>query len=94
MWKNIKGYTDRIFKVILALSLIGFMFLVFITIANKDMNQNTQLVTIISLIAVALSLPGNIDTIASEINPKKKVYKLSCKCPKCKSLIEMDMKEE
>lgn len=94
MWLKIKGIWNYSFRVILALAIILFMVFVFLTLANKELSHNTQIVTVISLIAVLLSMPGIINTFAEEYNPKKKVYKLSCKCPYCKRLIQMDMKEE
>jgi len=48
----------------------------------------------ITIYAIILSFPGMVNSLGDEFNPKKKTYKLSCRCPKCKYLIQMDMKEE
>jgi uncharacterized membrane protein len=94
MWSKIKGIYNYIFKVFLALSVILFMIFVFITLASKQLNHNAQVMTYISLVTVLLSIPSIVDSLAKEFNPKKKVYKLSCKCPNCRHLVQMDMKEE
>jgi uncharacterized membrane protein len=94
MWLKIKRIYEYIFRVILALIVILFMIFVFITLASKDLNHNTQVLTYISLVAVLFSIPGIVNTLAEEFNPKKKKYKLSCKCPNCEHLVEMEMEEE
>lgn len=94
MWKKIKRLCSYIYRIILAISIVAFAFFVFITLTNETLSQNQQILTYISLIVVLLSIPGIINTFAEEFNPKKKKYKLSCKCPKCKHLIQMDMVEE
>lgn len=94
MWDKIKRAYNFMFKAFLAIILILFMVLIFLTLASKELNQNTQVLTFISLLTVLFSLPGIVNTLGEEFNPKKKVYKLTCKCPNCKHLIEMDMKEE
>ncbi|MDR7239142.1 hypothetical protein [Neobacillus drentensis] len=94
MWSKIKKIYSYIFRVCLALIVILFMVFIFFTLASKELNQNTEILTFISLVAVLFSMPGIINTLAEEVNPKKKVYKLSCKCPNCRHLIQMDMKEE
>jgi hypothetical protein len=94
MWSKIKTIYSYVFRICLALVVILFMVIVFLTLANKELNQNTEMLTNISLVAVLLSMPGIVNTLAEEVSPKKKIYKLSCKCPYCKRLIEMDMKEE
>ncbi|PAE21972.1 hypothetical protein [Robertmurraya siralis] len=94
MWEKIKNICGLIYRIILAISIVAFAFFVFITLMNKTLSQNQQILTYISLVVVLLSIPGIIDTFAKELNPKKKKYKLTCKCPKCKHLIQMDMIEE
>jgi hypothetical protein len=94
MWSRIKTVYNYIFKVCLALAVIFFMIMVFFTLAFKQLNENTHVMNFISLVTVVLSMPSVIDSLAKEFNPKKKVYKLSCKCPNCRHLIEMNMKEE
>jgi hypothetical protein len=60
----------------------------------KSASGNLDSIALISIVAIVLSFPGIVNTLADEFNPKKKTYKLSCRCPKCKYLIQMDMKEE
>lgn len=94
MLLKLKSIYTNIFKVILALAVISFMVLVFFTLASKQLNHNTQVLTFISLVTVLLSMPSIIDSLAKEVNPKKKVYKLTCACPHCQQVVEMDMSEE
>jgi hypothetical protein len=94
MWLKVKNISNMIYRIFIALILVLFTVLVFITIGNNELNQNTQLVTFISLMMVLISIPGIINQFADEFNPKKKTYKLSCRCPKCTYLLEMDMKEQ
>lgn len=94
MWEKVKKLYSYIFKILVAFSIVGYGALVFITLSSKSLSQNQQILTFISLIAVLLSIPGIVNTISEELNPKKKKYKLTCNCPKCKHLIQMDMVEE
>lgn len=94
MWKKTKNIYNRISLIVLALLLIVFLFFTVITILYKGVNGNLDSITTISIVAIILSFPGMVNTLADEFNPKKKTYKLSCRCPKCKYLIQMDMKEE
>lgn len=94
MWMKLKKIINIIYRILLVLFLIGFMLFTLLTLTIKDLRMNTDTMSIISLVVVLLSLPGIIDTISNDVNPKKKIYKLSCKCPRCKNLIEMDMKED
>lgn len=94
MWSIVRKLSGILFRIFLAFFLVGFGFFVYFTLTSEELNQNQQILTSISLIAVILSIPGIINTFAEELNPKRKKYKLSCKCPKCKHLIQMDMVEE
>jgi len=94
MWEKIKKTLNHIYRVFLALLLLVFLVMILVTLMVKDLRLNTNIMSIISLVVVVLSLPGIINTLTEEFNPKKKTYKLSSKCPNCKHLIEMDMKEE
>ncbi len=92
--KKLKEKGNLILRICLTGMIILLIITTFLAITLKELNQNTQLITTISLIMVLLNIPGIIDQLAKEFNPKKKEYKLSCKCPKCKHLIQMDMKEK
>ncbi len=95
MWKKSKkSFIIEFFLIALILFLIIFMVFTILTIAYKSANENLDSITLISMIAIVLSFPGIVNTLADEFNPKQKTYKLSCHCPKCKHLIQMDMKEE
>lgn len=94
MWKYIKKMYNRFSLIILAIALIFFLFYTVFTLIVEGSKDNLDPITFVSLTAVILSFPGMVNTIADEFNPKKKNYKLSCRCPKCKYLIQMDMKEE
>lgn len=94
MWQTIKKFYNRVSLMILAFSLIIFLFFSIFTLIIEGTKGSLDSITFVSLAAVILSFPGMVNTIADEFNPKKKTYKLSCHCPKCKHLIQMDMKEE
>ena len=94
MWNKIKIVYNKIFKVSLAIFLVIFFLFIILTMLQQNIEGKLDPITFISIGAIALSFPGIVQTLAMEVNPKKKIYKLSCKCPKCKHLIQMDMKEE
>ncbi|MER2170931.1 MAG: hypothetical protein ABS938_09865 [Psychrobacillus psychrodurans] len=94
MWNKIKKVYNKVFKFTLAIFLVIFYLFIIITIFNQGIEGKFDSLNFISIVAIALSFPGIVQTLAMEVNPKKKTYKLSCKCPKCKHLIQMDMKEE
>lgn len=94
MWEKVKKIYNKIFLIAFALFLLFFMFFTILTIIHRSMNGNLDSITWISIVAVALSIPGILKSFVDEFNPAKKTYKLSCNCPKCKHLIQMDMKEE
>lgn len=94
MWNKIKKIYRRLFLIGLAFFLISFLVFTILTIISKSTNGNIDSINLISIVAIVLSFPGMVNTLAEEFNPKKKTYKLTCHCPKCKHLIQMDMKEE
>lgn len=94
MWQTIKRVYNRLSLIILAVALIFFLFFTIFTLIVEGSGGKLDSITFVSLTAVIFTFPGMVNTIAEEFNPKKKTYKLSCRCPKCKYLIQMDMKEE
>jgi hypothetical protein len=94
MWGKIRNFYNRIWLFGLAFFLIGFLLYIIWTMIYKSASGNLDSIALISIVAIVLSFPGIVNTLADEFNPKKKTYKLSCRCPKCKYLIQMDMKEE
>jgi len=93
MWTKIKNIYNQIFKYTLAIFLVIFFVFMVLTIVFQGLEGNLDPINFVSIVAIALSFPSIVNTLADEVNPKKKTYKLSCKCPKCKHLIQMDMKE-
>jgi len=93
MWKQVTKIYNKLFKFTLAIFLIIFFVYMVLTIVFQGMEGKLDPINFISTVAVALSFPGIVNTLADEVNPKKMSYKLSCKCPKCKHLIQMDMRE-
>ncbi|MGN7403070.1 hypothetical protein ACTHO0_24755 [Cytobacillus praedii] len=91
MLRKIKRIMNLIFRICLAIFLIIFMITTIGTLLIQDLRLNTDVMSIISLTMVLLSLPGIIDSLADEYNPKRKKVRLSCKCPNCRHLIEMDV---
>ncbi|MCM3360296.1 hypothetical protein [Psychrobacillus sp. MER TA 171] len=94
MWNKVKSIYNQIIKYTLAIFLILFFFYMLLVLIVQGIEGKLDPLNFISVVAVALSFPGIVQTLADEVNPKKKTYKLTCKCPKCKHLIQMDMKEE
>ncbi|KAA0965840.1 hypothetical protein FQ087_06120 [Sporosarcina sp. ANT_H38] len=94
MWQTIKRVYNRLSLIILAISLIFFLFFSIFTLIVEGFKGKPDSITMISIFAIILSFPGMVNSLGDEFNPKKKTYKLSCRCPKCKYLIQMDMKEE
>ncbi|MFE7065010.1 hypothetical protein ACFVAD_23050 [Sutcliffiella sp. NPDC057660] len=94
MWELLKQKGNLFIRICLVALIIFFIIFVFLTLAIEELNQNSRIITYISLFMVLFSIPSVIEQFAKEFNPKKKVYKLSSKCPKCKHLIQMDMRED
>lgn len=94
MWNKIKQIYNRVLRIMIAVILILFMIFTILTFTIEGVAGNLDSLEFISLLAVIFSLPGTVNIIVEEFNPKKKVYKLSSRCPKCKYLVQMDMKEE
>ena len=94
MLEKVKRINNKIFLVVFGLFLLFYMFFSIFTIIYRSIIGNFDSITWISIVAVVLSFPGIVKTFSEEFYPKKKTYKLSCHCPKCKHLIQMDMKEE
>ncbi|AMQ06530.1 hypothetical protein H7992_13270 [Sporosarcina sp. resist] len=94
MWKTIKNIYNRLSLIILAVALILFLFFLIFTLIVEGFKGKPDSIIMISIFAIILSFPGMVNALVDEFNPKKKTYKLSCRCPKCKYLIQMDMKEE
>lgn len=93
MGKSKKVY-KRIQLITMAIFLMFFFIYTGLTLITEGVSGNLDSITLISIVAIAISFPGIANTFAEELNPQKKVYKLSTQCPKCKHLIQMDMKEE
>ncbi|MFJ8262706.1 hypothetical protein ACIQ4I_12255 [Rummeliibacillus sp. NPDC094406] len=94
MLKRTKDILNRFYKFYIAIILILFLFYSIFILIVKGIAGDLDSLTLISLVAVILSIPGIINTFVDDLNPQKKEYKLTCNCPKCKSLIVMDMKEK
>lgn len=93
MWNKINGIMNKVFRICLAIFLLMFMLITIGTLLIKDIRVNADVMSIISLTMVLLSLPGIIDSLANEYNPKRKKVRISSKCPNCRHLIEMDIEE-
>lgn len=94
MWQKMKNIYNQGVKFMLAISLVIFFLYIILTIVVQGFEGKLDPINFISVVGMALSFPGIVNTLAQEVNPKKKTYKLSCRCPKCKHLVEMDMIEE
>lgn len=97
MWNKIKSIYNQAFKYILATIVVIFYVFVIVEMLRQGIEGELDSMNFIALVGLALSYPGIVKTLAEEVNPKpeeKKTFKLSCRCPKCKNLVQMDMKEE
>jgi hypothetical protein len=94
MWNRIRSIWNFIMRLMVAVIIVFYILYIVLVLINKELIVNSAVVNSIAIVGLLLSLPGIIDQLAKDLNPKKKVYKLSCKCPNCKHLIEMDMKEQ
>jgi len=84
---------NKILQLMLLIFILSLILFAMMTLFVPDLRVNANAINTISISAIILSMPGIVITVDQIFNPTKKVYKLSCKCPKCKHLIEMDMKE-
>lgn len=94
MWKKIKKTYARVSLIFLGLLLMGFFFYSLVFLILGIYKGDIDSVNLISITAIILSFPGVVNTLIEEYKPMKKTYKLTCHCPKCKHLIQMDMIEE
>lgn len=94
MWKKIKKTYTRVSLITLGIFLLGFFIYSLAVLILGFYKGNIDSITLISITAIILSFPGVVNTLLDEFKPTKKTFKLSCQCPKCKHLIQMDMIEE
>ncbi|WP_431029658.1 hypothetical protein [Lysinibacillus sp. LZ02] len=94
MWKKIKKTYTRVSLITLGIFILGFFIYSLAVLILGFYKGNIDSVNLISITAIILSFPGVVNTLIDEFKPTKKTYKLSCQCPKCKHLIQMDMIEE
>lgn len=94
MWEKIKKTYARVSLISLGLLLMGFFIYSLVFLILGIYKGNIDSVNLISITAIIISFPGVVNTLIEEFKPTKKTYKLSCQCPKCKHLIQMDIKEE
>lgn len=94
MRERIKKTYTRISIIFLGIFLMGFFIYSLVFLIIGFYKGNIDSLNFISITAIILSFPGVANTLIEEFKPMKKNYKLSCHCPKCKHLIQMDMKEE
>jgi hypothetical protein len=67
--------------------------MIMISLLNIEFLKNSIIINAIALCGLMFSIPGIINSLAEEYNPKKKKYKLTCTCPNCKELVHLDMEE-
>lgn len=94
MWKKIKQFINFISRVSLALFIIGFMFLLYLLLIDKNSLKDAELINTVAIVTALLSLPGIAEQLAQIVNPQKKTFKVRAQCPKCRHSIQMDMKED
>ncbi|MGM0903045.1 MAG: hypothetical protein ACQEXB_18350 [Bacillota bacterium] len=91
---KIKKWINWFYRVCLAIFVFFFFIFLFIALLVPGLINDSQTVNTIAIIGLIISFPSIASQLAQEVNPKKKTYKLSAQCPKCRYLIQMDMKEE
>lgn len=94
---NMKTKSKNFFRkaslINIGLLLTFFLFFTLITLIVEGSKGTLNPLNFISLAAVILSIPGTANVLLDEFNPKKKTFKLTCNCPKCKHLLTMEMVE-
>nr|WP_278430336.1 hypothetical protein [Brevibacillus laterosporus] len=94
IWK----WIANIFKLIWGLVIIGMALLIFFIgffmLTNDKYIQNTVVFNQITLFMGILSLPGAMITLFEMIQNRKKELIATTKCPNCKHLIELKVKEK
>jgi len=97
--KNIWKWVRFVFLILYLLFIVVFIPLLGVimygTLTNTQLVTNSEAVNSIALIIGMLSLPGLIVQLVSIIDiNKKRNYTLTCKCPNCRQLVDMKMKED
>ncbi|MEW4368605.1 hypothetical protein [Paenibacillus kandeliae] len=95
VWQWIKVSYLITYFIFIILFIFSLGVIMYGTLINKELLTNTVTMNTIALILGLISLPGAFIQLLSipQINEKKK-FKLECKCPNCRQLIEIKMIEE
>lgn len=93
MWKSIWKWSIFIFQLVYGLIIFGLVIALGFMITSA-LRTEVNTMNIISLVIGLFSLPGIIISFLTmfDIN-KKKQFKLTTNCPKCKHLIDLRMEE-
>jgi len=70
------------------------MFMLYFLLIDQDLLMDSKTINWVAIVMAILSLPGIVDQIAKEVNPKPQTFKVRAQCPKCRHSIQMDMKED
>ncbi|MGR6127876.1 hypothetical protein [Paenibacillus sp. SER-28] len=82
-----------IFLVIGIVGLIGLM--IYFAFIDEQVVTNTVIMNRITLLLAGLSLPGLVIQLVSLLTiNEKKTFALTTKCPHCRHLVELKMKED
>ncbi|OBA05354.1 hypothetical protein A9P44_16355 [Paenibacillus polymyxa] len=98
-YKKIKRWTKTVLKLLFIVNVTGLVvfigYLIFDVLTDKKALVSTPAVNSIALILGMLSLPGIVVQLVSLLNiNEKKTFSLTSKCPHCRHLVEMKMKED
>lgn len=93
MWNLIKKISSYIYRISLAIFFLWFTVMLFLLLFNQELLTDSKIINFVAIIMAFLSLPGLIDQIARDVNPKPKMFKVRTQCPKCRHSIIVDMTE-
>jgi hypothetical protein len=99
MLKTIFSRTKLILTLIYGLIMIAIVlyigFIISLILQDNTALESSRFVNMASLIVAFISLPGILQQLLTvNMGKKKKHYLASTKCPNCRHLIELNMKEK
>ncbi len=93
--KLIQGFSKFSFTVLVMSFFIFIMIQIYSTVTSSEKLIDSSNVNAIALLIAGMSLPGIVIQLMDIYNYKKRnTFTLTCKCPNCRQLVDMKMKED
>lgn len=92
MKKFIKKIYNKMYATIWVILFFSLFIFLFVELFKNSRDFDTEI--ILPLLVIVLTLPNIAETIVKEIRHEKKILKVSCKCPNCRHLVQLEMEEE